>query len=102
MDRAVEKHLGDEILYKRAGLDAQFVERRGFLIFPEPTDGLPMGDGGGNPQLKISKTMVARPTINDRVQAAQLEGTWRPIQPKNGRWGTAGRDWVLDLQRATS
>lgn len=100
MDAQVDAHLGDRVFYKRQS-DDDFFETRAFIIFDTP-------DGGGmsyqDPRrgvvrLKILRTIVPDPSLQDRVRATLLDHEYRPIPADKDRFATDGRHWLIDLQK---
>lgn len=107
MDAQVDARLGDSILYKRAGLDADFVPHKAFLIFGEQIEGgynPARSRGTGAVCLKVARSIVPRPSMNDRVKTdpalpgPQLDGIYRPLGSDPV---VDGRYWIVDLQKAT-
>jgi hypothetical protein len=99
VDDDVDAFLGDDILYKAAGT-ASYVGILGFIendfaaLNQHELDIAP-----NTRRVKVQKSLVPNPFAADRWQCALLgPGAW---QKSNAEVVTAGRYWVIELQKAS-
>lgn len=102
MDAQVDKHLGDSITYKINGVAVQDEAGNAtvpaFLILQSDEGGW---DGVKSLQrrwqMKIAKRYVSAISMKHTVQAAKLDGIYRPAANNPV---SSGAYWVTDLQKA--
>jgi len=98
VDRRAESELGDTILYRVNG--GASVEVIGFIRnYGEDEQGYAsLQPGHIRWRGKIAKALLAtKPTNDDTLSAAILEGEWRPSSDTISQ---DGRYWVFDMERA--
>jgi hypothetical protein len=101
MDAAYHAHLADRINYSIAG--AAFAMIPGTVIDEtEPLTGVDEFDEtlGERKRVKVAKALVPVVSMQDRIQHPRLgPGTFRPV---GKHVATQGRDWIFDVQEAST
>jgi hypothetical protein len=98
MDAAVDQHLGDTVEVSIAG--GAFVPRKAFVLEENGVIGLdPIDNLAQKQRIKIDKSIVPDPGDTVRFRGAKLGAdTWMPCGDVPE---TAGRYWLLEIQKAS-
>jgi hypothetical protein len=98
-DVEVDDRLGNRVFYHAKGTPGP-VPLKGF----DKSDVAPEGYGARDPakgikRMKIAKALVPEVSIDDRITASWLDGTYRPVAPDTDPVSPAY--WLVDLQKVS-
>jgi hypothetical protein len=101
MDQSVDQLLGDDLLYKAAGMSL-YVPLLGFATTPEQALGFGEIDVVSTTRrIKVSKLLVPTPSRADRWKCPEVLGD-NVFQMMTEEAQTAGRYWIFDVQRVST